>query len=311
MKNTNYIFIFIFCLFLISCKQNSGKKTDTTNEFAKEMVEFIPSSHNPLFSGTNTDTWDKHIRERGYIMFENGLYKMWYTGYTDGDKSLKSLGYATSKDGINWDRYSKNPIFSQKWTEDVFVMKQDGIYYMFAEGETDINHMLTSDDGINWQEQGDLVILSVSGDTIPGPYGTTSVIIENDKWYMFYERFDKGIWVATSEDKKIWTNIQDDPVLKNGPEIYDESAVATNQVIKYKGKFYMYYHGSTYADWASLGATSSWTSNVAMSTDLINWVKYPDNPIVGGGESSPILVYDGSNYQLYTMHNEVRLHNAK
>jgi hypothetical protein len=84
MKNINYIFIFIFCLFWISCKQNSDKKTGNTNEFAKEMVEFVPYSHNPLFSGTNADTWDELIRERGYIMFESGLYKMWYTGYNIG-----------------------------------------------------------------------------------------------------------------------------------------------------------------------------------------------------------------------------------
>ena len=71
----------------------------------------------------------------------------------------------------------------------------------------------------------------------------------------------------------------------------------------------MYYHGTTDPGWAQPGAGSVWTSNVAMSPDLVNWVKYPGNPIVEGDHSSPIMVHDGVKYRLYTMHDEVRLFN--
>jgi len=313
MNNRSYVLLLMFCLLLPSCrqKQNRTAKSDSKAEFAKEMVEFVPYEHNPLFSGTNTDTWDKHIRERGFILFEDGIYKMWYTGYSGGDNDPKSLGYATSEDGISWTRYAQNPIFSQKWTEDMFVMKHEGKYFMFAEGKNDIAHMLTSIDGIKWQEQGDMVILTVKGDTIPGPYGTPSVLIENGKWYLFYERNDEGIWLAVSTDQKTWINVQDEPVLKKGPEAYDSGAVASNQVIKFKGKYYMYYHGSTDAGWATPGATSIWTSNVAMSADLEHWIKYPKNPIVEGDHSSPVMVSDGNKFRLYTMHNEVWLYYSK
>jgi len=270
------------------------------------MVDFEPYSNNPLFEGTKSDTWDKFIRERGFILHENGLYRMWYTGY--GNTGPKYLGYATSKDGISWERYSGNPIFDQKWTEDMFVMKYDSVYYMYAEGLNDVAHLLTSSDGINWQEQGDLVILTAKGDTIPGPYGTPSVIIENGRWYLLYERNDEGIWLATSENKITWKNIQDEPVVKKGPGKYDSGAVASNQVVKYRGKFYMYYHGSSDPGWAAPGSKSIWTSNVAMSTDLVNWVKYPGNPIVQGDYSSPIVVPVGSGFRLYTMHPDVRLY---
>ena len=313
MNNRFYVLLLMFCLLLLSCrqKQNRTAKSDSKAEFANEMVEFVPYEHNPLFSGTNTDTWDKHIRERGFILFEDGIYKMWYTGYSGGDNDPKSLGYATSEDGISWTRYAQNPIFSTKWTEDMFVMKHEGKYFMFAEGKNDIAHMLTSVDGITWQEQGDLVILTVKGDTIPGPYGTPSVLIENGKWYLFYERNDEGIWLAVSTDQKTWMNVQDEPVLKKGPDAYDSGAVASNQIIKFKGKYYMYYHGSTDAGWAAPGATSIWTSNVAMSTDLEHWIKYPKNPIVEGYHSSPVMVFDGNKFRLYTMHNEVWLYYSK
>ena len=117
-----------------------------------------------------------------------------------------------------------------------------------------------------------------------------------------------GIWLATSNDKITWKNIQDEPVLKMGPEEYDAGAVAANQIVKYNGRYYMYYHASTNPDWAKPGANALWTSNIAMSTDLIHWEKYPKNPLVEGDTSSPILVFDDERYCLYTMHEQVRLY---
>jgi sucrose-6-phosphate hydrolase SacC (GH32 family) len=301
----------VLCISACKQKKNQSVKSEDVTEFAKEMVEFVPYAHNPLFSGTGAETWDKFIRERGFILFEDGIYKMWYTGYNGDDNSTKYLGYATSDDGIKWTRYPKNPIFDKKWTEDMFVMKYEGIYYMYAEGKNDVAHTLTSANGIDWKEQGDLIILTEKGDTIPGPYGTPSVLIENGRWYLFYERNDEAIWLATSSDRRTWKNVRDEPVLKKGPGEYDSGALAANQVIKYKGKYYMYYHGSSNAGWATPGAASIWTSNVAASSDLLHWVKYPANPIVAGDHSSPILVPEGSKFRLYTMHNEVWLFNPK
>lgn len=276
-------------------------------EFPSQMVKFIPYEANPVFTGTDADTWDKEIRERGYIIFEDGLYKMWYTGYNWKEIDSKYLGYATSKDGINWTRYSKNPIFSKKWTEDMFVIKNNRKYYMYAEGKNDIAHLLTSNNGIHWKEEGDLIIRKVNGEPIDGPYGTPTVWIEDGKWYLFYERNDEAIWLAESSDHKTWTNVQDSPVIIKGPEKYDAGALAANQVVKYKGRYYIYYHASS----ESMASSVVWTSNVAMSTDLIHWVKYGKNPIVEGDHSSPILVYNGNSYRLYTMHPKVWLYFSK
>ena len=310
MRTALVFIILVFILLIPACKQ-SQKPVETLKnleDFPRELVVFAPYDHNPVFVGTKTETWDKSIRERGFILFDDGIYKMWYTGYKGNDNDIKYLGYATSNDGITWDRYQKDPVFREKWTEDMSVTPYEGKYYMYAEGENDIAHLLTSDDGIYWQEQGDLIMLTTKGDTIPGPYGTPSLWIENGKWYLFYERNDEAIWLAVSNDKKTWRNIQDEPVLKKGPEIYDSGAVATNQIIKFREKYYMYYHATTDSGWNVPGNTSLWTSNVAMSVDLLHWVKYPDNPIVEGDHSSPILVPDGNKFRLYTMHSEVCLY---
>ncbi len=310
MKKTFQIGVLLILIVALGCKSNrKNAETKTiSEEFPSEMVNFKPYKNNPVFSGSNSNTWDNLIRERGYILMENGIYKMWYSGYKSDDTDPKYLGYATSTDGINWTRYADNPIFDEKWTEDMFVIKNDDKYYMFAEGENDIAHLLISADGIQWQEKGDLIIRTTSGEIIAAPYGTPTAWVEDGKWYLFYERNDLGIWLATSDDLITWTNIQDEQVIKMGPESYDAGAVAVNQVVKFKGKYYIYYHGSTNPNWANPNENALWSSNVAMSTDLIHWKKYPNNPIVKGDHSSPILVYDGKNYRLYTMHDKVWLY---
>ncbi len=288
-------FYLVALIFFLRCGDAENNR-NANFEFPDELVNFVPFGHNPVFSGTGSDTWDKLIRERGYILKEDNLYRFWYTGYNPDSSDMKFLGYATSKDGIHWVRYPGNPIHKTSWVEDMQVVKNNSTYYMFAEGKNDIAHLLTSTDGINWQEQGSLDIRQTRGDPIsPGPYGTPTVWIENGKWYLFYERDDSGVWLAISTDHKVWTNVQDDPVLKMGPEAYDQYAVALDQVIKYKGHYYGYYHASAYKPWRD------WSTNVAVSKDLIHWKKYSHNPIVGHNKDSGILVDDGTQFRLYTM----------
>ena len=89
-------------------------------------------------------------------------------------------------------------------------------------GRNDVAHLLTSMDRVHWEEQGKLDIrTTLSKPLPPGPYGTPTVWIEGDTWYLFYERNDEGIWLATSKDRKVWTNVQDEPVIQMGPEPYD------------------------------------------------------------------------------------------
>jgi len=45
-----------------------------------------------------------------------------------------------------------------------------------------------------------------------------------------------------------------------------------------------------------------------VSDDLIHWRKYPGNPIVDADKSSGIVIDDGQQYRLYTMHPDVRVY---
>ena len=308
MKNRTQLIVYAVILFGLSCKGRKEASIDAENVKSEVpgIVQLNYISEKPIFTGTGKETWDKNIRERGFILYDDRVFKMWYTGYNDSLSEKRLLGYATSNDGIKWERFSDAPLLLDVWVEDMQVLKHDDLYYMFAEGVNDISHLLTSNDGINWRRQGNLTILKTNGEPIDqGPYGTPTVWIEDGKKFLFYERNDNGVWLAQSEDFKTWKNVQDNPVLKKGPEDYDSGAVAANQIVKYEEKYYMLYHGTSNSDWMTEETASIWTSNIAMSDDLVHWEKYERNPIVNGDHSSPILVYDGQQYSLYTMHDQV------
>ena len=234
----------LFFTFVASCtlartySQHHPQSEPT--KFPPELVQFIPYAHNPVFAGTGDSAWDAQIRERGYILKEGNEWHLWYTGYRD-IHDTKFLGYAHSTDGIRWTRESRNPVYHSGWVEDMCVVKSGDTYYMFAEGRGDTAHLLTSTDRINWTEKGNLDIRLTNGKKIDkGPYGTPAVWKEKERWYLFYERNDSAIWLASSVDLKTWTNVQDEPVLHAGPEAYDRHGVAMNQVIRYKGRYYGY-----------------------------------------------------------------------
>lgn len=297
MKKLGIIYGFILGVLAINAPEVLAQNT-----FPSELVNFKEYPGNPIFTGTNVDTWDKQIRERGFILKEGPNYHVWFTGYSPASPT-KFLGYATSKDGIHWERFSKEKIHPGQWVEDMCVVKSGKTYYMFAEGEGDIAHMLVSTDRVHWQEKGNLDIRKVDGSPIrKGAYGTPTVYKAKGVWNLFYERDDLGIWLATSKDLKTWTNVQDEAVIKMGPDAYDLFAVAMNQVIRYKGLYYGFYHASAFKDW------HEWSTNIAVSSDLIHWKKYEKNPIIGNNQSSGMVLKDGKGFRLYTMHKKVNLY---
>lgn len=273
-----------------------------SEDFPADLVKWVPATDRPVFTGEGNGTWDQKIRERGWILVENGTYHLWFTGYNPDRSPTMFLGHATSKNGLRWERDPANPLLTTSWVEDMCVVHQGDTYYMFAEGKEDVAHLLTSPDGVHWTEHGPLDIRQTDGKPItPGPRGTPTIWVEKGTWYLFYERSDLGVWLATSKDQRTWTNVSDEPVLAMGPDAYDQQAVAMNQVVKRDGVYYAYYHANAHRPW------KDWTTCAARSRDLVHWEKYPGNPIIDHNWSSGILVDGPAGHLFYTMHPEVRV----
>src|SRR5690349_3615822 len=55
---------------------------DTVAQLDTALLSFKAYPANPVFTGTGANTWDRNIRERGFILVEDGTYHLWYTGFT-------------------------------------------------------------------------------------------------------------------------------------------------------------------------------------------------------------------------------------
>lgn len=88
------------------------------------------------------EPWEKNSLYCPHVIWdeEKNSYRMWYSG---GEKyECDSIGYAESEDGIHWNKYNKNPIFTADknkfWealkTEACCVVREQDYFYMFYLG---------------------------------------------------------------------------------------------------------------------------------------------------------------------------------
>ena len=119
--------MFTAALFLVTCL---AAPEDAPPPFPAALTSFIPYAGNPIFSGAGPGYWDEKIRERGWILFEDGEYRMWYTSYTEGGPM--KLGYATSPNGLTWTRYPGNPIVPADHSSGILVPGADGAFRFYC-----------------------------------------------------------------------------------------------------------------------------------------------------------------------------------
>lgn len=291
---------------VVAPNKTAAQALDTSVEFPPELVRWsvIPKV-NPIFQGAAGNEWDAKIRERGWIVKNGNQWRLYYTGYNTAKTELRRLGMAVSDDGIHWKRYDRNPLISDQWVEDMCVIKHRDQWIMVAEGQNDIAHSFISDNGLDWHCEDPLDIRLKNGDPIAqGPRGTPFLMFDRGVWHLFYERADAGVWLARSNDRKVWTNVQDEPVIGLGPKTYDQGAVALNQVIKIGPYYYAVLHANEKRPFGPY-----WTTTMARSEDLIHWNKFKGDPIIMNNSSSGQLVPIGDGkWRLYTMHPEVRVY---
>lgn len=125
-------------------------------------------------------------------------WKMWYSGGQQYEPN--AIGYATSKDGLRWDKYAANPVLTpdtnEAWEKNRVTAAQiihwDGWYYAFYIGFRDIDHaqigMGRSKDGITgWVRHADNPIVRPT----PGGWDADAcykpfAVYSDDHWKLWY-----------------------------------------------------------------------------------------------------------------------------
>lgn len=214
---------------------------------------------NPVLGPGEADEWDSRGVSFPSVLLREGVFHMWFTGYSS-DGIFYSIGYATSTDGLNWEKNAGNPVLengsSGEWDNGNLkapsVVFDGSEYHMFYDAFTNnagnsIGHA-TSTDGISWTKDPQNPILSSEGGT--WDYNTAelqTVVYCNDTFHMWYSggRFlEWDIGFATSVDGSMWVKHDNNPVLPKGAaESWESGLVSMPAVIVDDSRFKMWYHG--------------------------------------------------------------------
>jgi len=160
-------------------------------------INWTKHPSNPIFL-PGTSTWELSAVAYPCIMPYSNGYKMWYGGF-NANFTVTGIGYATSPDGITWERYTGNPVLPAgaggQWDHVLFaprVLHIDNIYYMFYSGETVVYHsdkigLATSADGLAWiKYSSNPVLQPTSGQWDGDRTNSGYVILDADTLKMYY-----------------------------------------------------------------------------------------------------------------------------
>jgi len=235
---------------------------------SSDGVSWTRYAQNPVLTEGTSGEWDRGSVNEVWVIYDGGLFKMWYSGETLTSTNLSiaqiatyQIGYATSADGIHWTKYSGNPVLTtgpkgswdDKWVWRPIVLSTSASWLMYYSGESRSGATgvgtARSTDGVHWTK-------------------TTAII---------------------TVPKSTWDSSQLRP-----------SGSGASDVVKVNGGYLMSYSG-----WA--GADSPWQIGFATSTDGMSWAPHADNPVIGpgttasdnGGVMYPMIVPVGNNYYVY------------
>ena len=205
--------------------------------------------------------WEDDLN-RNCVLKIDGIYKMWYTGQARG---YSFIGYAESKDGIHFDRMSREPVMIPElpWEKESVmnpcVLYENGIYRMwYSAGETyepNVNAYAESKDGIVWQKSriNPIFTCNRANKYEQDRVGGCQVIKTEDMGYLMfyigYEDIDTArICVARSENGITgWERSPLNPLVEPTAGAWDSDATYKPTVVwnETDGKWMLWYNGRT------------------------------------------------------------------
>jgi hypothetical protein len=248
-----------------------------------ELVPIIDTFTTVMESKT-TD-WDTEIGAP-FVIYDAGLYKMWYFAISQPWPCRCVIAYAESNDGITW--FNKQVVhdagFGYYHTGTPWVIREGGTYrmwhsdyYEWVAGDWSyyIAHM-TSTNGISWpgfMSAGDQKVLSALGQSNPQGDGycvfAPCVLYEPGigytMWYSVVDHYPPPnmnghkIWRATSNDGITWSNRQ--LSLPYVPNTWESDVEHASVVKENDGTYTMFY-------WAG---SSNGSIGITKSADGITW----------------------------------------
>jgi len=254
-----------------------------------DVLHWTKYPGNPVLTA-NPGKFDDRGPRCNFVIYEDGLFKMWYGGY---DGTYFQMGYATSSDGINWTRQNNgNPVlrvgpdgaWDDTWITQLYALKEGNTYRMYYSGNDGAIGRIgfaTSTDGLNWTKYHSNPVFEADDSGFDSVHvGVDTLLKEGNEYKMWYygnagSSYVNAVGYATSADGISWSR-RPDPVLGKGEyDKFDSGGSENAYVMKYNGRYLMIYTGSQDST-QSIGA--------ADSPDGITWTRLNDgDPVLSHG----------------------------
>jgi hypothetical protein len=277
----------------------------TLTSKALAQTEWEKYAGNPILDIGASGDWDGVSVFGSSVLFDGDdpdpahRYKMWYSG-SNSSRHYR-IGYATSPDGIAWERHPANPVLDtgpRSWdgarvscptvildTTDPDPARRYKMWYHGYNGSRWRIGYATSADGIVWHKHSANPVITGSGGAWESSHTFSPAVIldstdpdPNHRYKMWYSG-DSGsngnnrIGYATSPDGIVWTKHPANPVLDLGPSGAWDDNYAHVPAVLFDGKEYeMWYCGtadndpSTRIGYAISSSTNGTSAEISVET---------------------------------------------
>ena len=196
-------------------------------------------------------SWDEsHVLDPATVLVDGVVY-LYYSAVSPSCD--RSICMATSTDGINFQKYEKNPVVIGGGPEIVY---HNGIFYLYywKTGRKGVGfelYLALSSDGFNFTES-TLPVLPVGDDKAWDSHTveTPRIYKEQDHYFMFFcgsninDDYPYDVGIAVSKDLLHWEKYAKNPIYSRGEEgAWDEGAIWFPTVEKINDTYYLWYEG--------------------------------------------------------------------
>ena len=269
-------------------------ETDLTRFFSTTPARFLdPASHPPLGPALKYDrnpvllapAPTAHTCHRQVIREADRFY-MIYVQYDEVRPPNACLELAISTDGADWEIHPESPVLSPSpgawdgWRTSYHSIARVGdTYYLYYTGIGDVFKdygigLATSRDLVHWERHPDNPLLTPLGSGFEKTaIQVPCVYVEDGEWHLYYLGMDGPnghIGHATSSDGVHWQRDGSNPVLSRDESSWDGLRISPQNILKHGDTYYLFFNGFD---------GDVYSSAIATSDDLVQWMKYEGNPI--------------------------------
>ena len=177
---------------------------------SKDGVHWTKDPANPVLLRGAPGEWDRTGTWDPFVLYEGGLFKMWYGGGGGGKPC--DWAFAVSNDGSHFEKKGRISFLKEVEDDHIVHDTDTGLYHMYywdrnyepmalfhatSKNETDFDFESARN-------------IKIAGETYPEQYKFTHVLKDTDGWHMFYGDFERPhcpdtfTRYATSSDGVHW-----------------------------------------------------------------------------------------------------------